>query len=89
MAKTYGEELRCRVIAAVAGGMSRRAAAARFQVGVTTAITWVQAWFEEGRSTAKPKAAIPIRTGSRRIGTLSSTRSRHSRTSAWRRLQPF
>ena len=55
MAKTYGEDLRARVIAAVAGGMSRRAAAARFEVGVSTAIVWVRAWFEEGRRTAKPK----------------------------------
>lgn len=55
MAKTYGEDLRGRVIAAVAGGMSRRAAAARFEVGVSTAILWVRALFEEGRRTAKPK----------------------------------
>ena len=55
MAKTYGEDLQGRVIAAVAGGMSRRAAAARFEVGVSTAILWVQAWFAEGRRTAKPK----------------------------------
>ena len=55
MAKTYGEDLRGRVIAAVAGGMSRRAAAARFEVGVSTAIVWVRAWFDEGRRTAKPK----------------------------------
>ena len=34
MAKAYGEDLRGRVIAAVvADGMSRRAAAARFEVG--------------------------------------------------------
>jgi len=55
MAKAYGEDLRGRVIAAVLGGMSRRAAAARFEVGVTTAILWVRAWFDEGRRTAKPK----------------------------------
>jgi transposase len=55
MAKTYGEDLRGRVIAAVAGGMSRRAAAVRFEVGVTTAILWVRAWFDEGRKAAKPK----------------------------------
>jgi transposase len=55
MAKSYGEDLRGRVIAAVAGGMSRRAAAARFEVGVTTAILWVRAWFSEGRKAARPK----------------------------------
>ena len=38
MAKTYGEHLRERVIAAVLGGVLRRAAAARFEVGVSTAI---------------------------------------------------
>ena len=37
MAKTYGEDLRGRVIAEVEGGMSRRAAAERFKVGVATA----------------------------------------------------
>jgi transposase len=55
MAKTYGEDLRGRVIAAVDGGMSRRAAAERFRVGVTTAIRWVRAWREDGRGAAKPK----------------------------------
>jgi transposase len=55
MAKTYGEDLRGRVIAAVDGGMSRRAAAERFKVGVSTAINWVRAWREDGRSVAKPK----------------------------------
>ena len=53
MAKTYGEDLRGRVIAAVESGLSRRAAAERFQVGVSTAIAWVRAWREEGRSIAK------------------------------------
>jgi transposase len=55
MAKTYGDDLRSRVIAAVDGGMSRAAAAARFGVGKATAITWLRAWRDEGRSTAKPK----------------------------------
>ena len=55
MAKTYGEDLRRRVIAAVEGGMSRRAAAKRFKVGVATAIAWLRAWHDDGRSTAKPK----------------------------------
>jgi transposase len=55
MAKTYGEDLRGRVIAAVDGGMSRRAAAERFSVGISTAIRWVRAWREDGRGAAKPK----------------------------------
>ncbi len=55
MAKTYGDDLRSRVIAAVDGGMSRTAAAARFEVGKATAIAWLRAWRDEGRSSAKPK----------------------------------
>jgi transposase len=55
MAKTYGDDLRGRVIAAVDGGMSRTAAAARFEVGKATAIAWLRAWRDEGRSSAKPK----------------------------------
>ena len=55
MAKTYGDDLRSRVIAAVDGGMTRTAAAARFEVGKATAIAWLRAWRDEGRSSAKPK----------------------------------
>lgn len=55
MAKTYGEDLPGRVIAAVEGGLSRRAAAERFQMGVSMVIVWVRAWREEGRGIAKPK----------------------------------
>ena len=55
MARTYGADLRGRVVAAVEGGLSRRAAAERFKVGVSTAIKWVRAWRDHGRSVAKPK----------------------------------
>lgn len=55
MAKTYGVDLRGRVIAAVEGGMSRRSAAERFQVAISTAIRWVRVWREDGRGIAKPK----------------------------------
>ena len=55
MARTFGEDLRGRVIAAVDGGMSRRGAAERFQVGIATAIRWVRAWRDDGRRTALPK----------------------------------
>ena len=54
MAKTYGEDLRERVIAAVDSGLSRRAAAERFKVAFSTAIKWVRAWREHGRRVAKP-----------------------------------
>ena len=55
MGKTYGDDLRGRVIAAVDGGMTRTAAAARFEVGKATAIAWLRAWRDEGRSSAKLK----------------------------------
>jgi transposase len=55
MAKTLSEDLRSRLIAAVEGGMSRRAAAARFGVGVATAIRWVRAFRTTGATAAKPK----------------------------------
>lgn len=55
MANAYGDDLRRRVIAAVDGGMSRSAAAARFEVGKATAIAWLRAWRDDGRGSAKPR----------------------------------
>jgi transposase len=53
MAKSLSEDLRCRLISAVAGGMSRRAASERFGVSAASAIRWVRAWRETGRRAAK------------------------------------
>ena len=54
MGKPYSEDLRLRVIGAVEDEqMSRRGAAARFGVGVSTAINWVRDWRAEGRSCAR------------------------------------
>jgi len=44
MTKSMSEDLRSRVIAAVDGGLSRRAAAEPFGVGTSTAIRWVREW---------------------------------------------
>ena len=52
MARSLSQELRSRVIAAVDGGMSRRAAAERFGVGMATAIRWLRDWRVLGRATA-------------------------------------
>ena len=54
MARALSEDLRSRVIAAVAGGMSRRAAAERFGIGIATAIRWLRCWRDEARSCAMP-----------------------------------
>ena len=54
MARALSGDLRSRVIAAVDGGMSRRAAAERFGVGAATAVRWVRAWRTDGRAAAMP-----------------------------------
>ena len=54
MGKPYSEDLRIRLISAVEDeAMSRRGAAARFGVSVSTAINWVRDWRAEGRSKAR------------------------------------
>ena len=50
----YSEDLRSRVIKAVAGGASCRKAAATFQVSASTVIKWVQRWRGTGSVAAKP-----------------------------------
>ena len=44
MAAYLSEDLRIRVIEAVEAGSSRRGAAARFGVSVSSAIRWVDVW---------------------------------------------
>lgn len=48
MVKVLSLDLRERVVAAVDGGMSRRQAAERFEVGIATAIRWVRLAREKG-----------------------------------------
>jgi transposase len=55
MMKAYSEDLRERVIAAVEAGATRRAAAAQFKVGVSSAIRWVQRWQTDWAIAAKPR----------------------------------
>lgn len=55
MARPYSDDLRERVVNAVEReGLSRRQAAARFGVGIKTAIDWVRQFRETGRLTALP-----------------------------------
>lgn len=42
MGKPYSMDLRQRVVAAIEGGMSTRAAAARFSIGIATAGAWAR-----------------------------------------------
>ncbi len=53
MARAYSQDLRERVIDAALAGMSARQAAARFAVGIATAIAWVRRARESGERRAR------------------------------------
>lgn len=55
MSTARSMDLRERVVAAVASGMSRRQAAARFAVSVSSAIRWDQLKRETGEIAPKPR----------------------------------
>ncbi len=66
MAKYLSEDLRIRVIESVEAGASRRQAAVRCGVSVSSAIRWVQEWRRTGRTAPYPKG------GDRRSGRIES-----------------
>ncbi len=53
MGRAYSADLRGRVIGAVERGMSARAAAERFGIGIATSVRWVRRWRETGERTAR------------------------------------
>ena len=53
MTQAYSGDLRSRVIEAAAEGMSARQAAARFGVGVSTAIVWIRRFRANGEATPR------------------------------------
>jgi len=53
MSQPLSKDLRERLVLAVEAGQSRRSAAQRFGVAVSTAIKWVELWRREGRMEAK------------------------------------
>jgi len=55
MTKPLSIDLRERLVSAVDGGMSRRSAAARFGVAVSTAIKWVDQWRRTGDVRPRPQ----------------------------------
>jgi transposase len=55
MAKSLSNDLRERLVSAVDGGMSRRAAAKRFGVAASTAIKWVDQWRRTGSVEPRPR----------------------------------
>lgn len=65
MGAPYSMDLRERVVGAIAGGMSCRAAAAHFSIGESTAIRWARRVRETG-------SAATIQAGGRRPFVLAS-----------------
>jgi len=59
MGKARSGDLRERVVAAVAAGASRRQAAARFKVGVASAVRWVSLYKETGAVSPRPRGGKP------------------------------
>ncbi len=55
MTKPLSIDLRQRLVSAVDGGMSRRSAAARFGVAVSTAIKWADQWRRTGDVRPRPQ----------------------------------
>ena len=69
MARSYSQDLRDRVIAAVEQeGMSRRAAARRFEVSESAAVKWLQRYRDTGHRT-------PVGTGGHRPSALKPHRA--------------
>ena len=64
MARTLSNDLRKRVVEAVNRGMSRRAAAAKYDVGAATAIRWVAryrrtgSWQPDKRGSRDPRSPL-------------------------------
>ena len=53
MTRNYSTDLRVRVIKSISDGLSRRRAAARFGVGVSTAVSWYRRYRETGEVSAR------------------------------------
>ena len=53
MPKPYSDDLRERVIEAVAAGASRREAAESFSLSASSAVRWLQRWRDTGNARAK------------------------------------
>jgi transposase len=66
MARALSVDLRDRVVAAIAGGLSRRQAAARFGVSAASAIRWQQLATEHGTPAPQPQG------GDRRSGRIEA-----------------
>ncbi len=59
MTRSYSADLRLRVIDVISEGLSARQAAARFEIGVSTAVTWYRRYRETGEVVAR-KQGQPV-----------------------------
>ena len=72
MARPYSQDLRDRVVAAVASGRPCRAVAARFGVSVASVVKWSQRWRATGSAAAKPMGGRrPLRLAGERAWLLA------------------
>jgi len=77
MPKSYSGDLRERVIEAVEiEGASRREAAERFDISVSSAVKWVQRWNESRSAAPRPRGGSisPLETHAERILKLAAAR---------------
>ena len=79
MGTCLSDDLRIRVVSEVENGSSRRAAAARFGVSVSSAIRWARAFRQTGSAEAKPQG------GDRRSKRIEAHRAFILRTVAQRK----
>src|SRR4051812_49468380 len=83
MACAYSQDLRDRVIEAAGNGTSARKAAARFEVGVSTAIKWLGRVRDSGeRSARRPGRRPGSKLDPHRDGAVPNARR------DWRRMAP-
>jgi transposase len=72
MARPYSQDLRGRVVAAVASGRTCRATAALFGVSVASVVKWSQRWRATGSAAAKPMGGRrPLRLTGERVWLLA------------------
>ena len=55
MPRSYSGDLRERVSGAVEAGASRREAAERFEISASSAVKWLQSWYDHGVAAPKPR----------------------------------
>lgn len=71
MARPYSQDLRDRVVAVVASGLTSRVVAARFGVSVASAVKWSQRFRATGTAAAAKMGGRPLRLAGERAWLLA------------------